>query len=111
MVFIKTIVSPDRLDEAVSSIKRTLDTVIDDISEEELASARNALINSMVDNFETDRSMAVAFITMARYKLPPTYFDTRAQEFEKITLDQVKEAARKVLSGDKLILFRVGRVK
>jgi zinc protease len=110
MIFIKTIVSLDRLAEAEKAIKNSIDTIVDSLTQDEFESARNAIINSMVDNFETDRSMAATFLSMARFNMPPTYFDTRAQDFEKITLAEVKEAAKKIVDSKKMMIFKIGRV-
>ena len=110
IVFIKTIVSLDRLTEAERAIKNLLEHVIDDITQEEIDSARNAILNSMVDNFETDRSMAATFLTLARYNLSKDYFNVRSRNLTAITLDQVRQAARKVLDTSKMVTFKVGRV-
>ncbi len=109
MVLIKTIVSLDRLAEAEKAILTTLNQVIDSITEEELEDAKSALINSMVNNFESGQNAAQAFLFLNRYKFPANYFDTRAATLNKITLAQVKEAAKKILISDELLTLKVGR--
>ncbi len=109
MVYVKTIVSVDRLAEAEKAIAATIASIVDTLTEEELEQARNAIINSMVDNFETDRQMAATFLALERFKLPDDYFDTRAQDFAEITLDEVKQAVKRVLGTDKLAIFKIGR--
>jgi zinc protease len=110
MVFIKTIVSKDRLAEAERMIKEVMLQTIDSLTQEEFEQARNALINSLVDNFESNKQMAVTFLTMERYKLPYDYFDTRAQDFYKFTLEDIKSAARKFLIPEQLAVFKIGRL-
>jgi len=109
MVLIKTIVSLDRLAEAEKAILETLNTIIDSITPEELADAKSALINSMVNNFESGQNTAQALLFLERYKLPANYFDTRAEKLNSITLDEVKTAARKVLVSDQLLTLKIGR--
>jgi zinc protease len=111
MIYIRTIVSNDRLNEAEKAIKENIAAIADTITPDELDQARGALINSMVDNFEADRAMAATFLALERYKLPANYFDTRAQDFAKITLDDVKAAVKKVLDANKLAIFKIGRVR
>ena len=39
------------------------------------------------------------------------YFDKRAQDLKTITVEQVQKAVRKVLSTDKMVTIKVGRVE
>ncbi len=109
MVLIKTIVSLDRLAEAEKAILQTIDTVIDSITVAELEEAKLALINSFVNNFESGTQAAQTFLFLHKYKFPANYFDTRADAINKITLEEVKEAARRILVRDKLLTLKIGR--
>ena len=109
MVLIKTIVSLDRLNEAEKAIKETLANIIDSITEAELKDAKSAIINNIVNHFESNQSIAQALIFLNRYKFPNNYFDTRAETLNKITLNEVKEAAKKVLVHDALLTVKIGR--
>ncbi len=110
MFQVRTIVSIDRLAEAEKAIKKTIDTVVDTLTQEELDEAKRAVTNTLVDNFATNSSTAATFLYLDRFKLPADYFDNRAQVLEKITLDDMKNAVRDVLNSDNLITVRVGRV-
>lgn len=110
MVFVKTIVSLDKLAEAKDVISKTINNVIDTITEEELQDAKQAIINSQTENFSSNARMANAFLGLDRFNLGHDYFDKRAQVIQAITLEQVKEAARKVLHTDKMVVIQVGRV-
>ena len=81
-IFIKTIVSQDRLQEAEAAIKHVLNTAVTTVTDEELRQAKDALKHSLVDNFETNKSIASSFLFLERFNLPNTYFDTRAQQFD-----------------------------
>lgn len=111
MVFIKTIVSLDRLEEAEKLIEGAINTATHDITQEEFESAHNALANSLVDNFESNSKIANSFLFLRRYNYPIDFFDTRAQDLSKVTIDEMKDAAKKVLSTDKLLKLRIGRVQ
>lgn len=110
MVLVRTIVSLDRLKEAETVIKKTLATIADSISEEEIMLAKGAVINSLVNYFESNANIGRVFLFMDKYKLPADYFDTRPQELAKVTIDDIKKAVHKVLNVDKLVMIRVGRV-
>ncbi len=110
MVVVKTIVSLDKLEAAKKAILAAIDTAIDSLTEDELNQAKQILINSRVDNFSTNRSMAATFIAIDRYQLGDDYFDKRAESLEKITLEQVKKAAHKVLNKNRMITLQIGRL-
>jgi zinc protease len=110
MILIKTIVSLDRLQEAEHAIKNTIKTAVDSLTQEELVEARRAIINSMIDNFQTNGSIAYTFLWLDRFKFPADFFDTRNEALKKVTLDQVKEAVKHLLAVDTLATFRIGRV-
>ncbi len=110
MVLVKTIVSTDRLDEAQKAIAHEINTAADNISPQELEDACNAISNSLIDNFATNRNIAGAFLFLRRYKLPDDHFDKRAQKLCLIDAEAVKKAANKVLDTNKMITVKVGRV-
>lgn len=110
MVMVKTIVSLDRLAESEKAIKNTMQTVVETITPQEFTEAKSAVINSLVNNFTSTDRMAEAFLFVDKYNFPADFFDTRAQQLEKITLDQVKEAAHKILENKDLLTVRVGRI-
>jgi len=111
MVLIKTIVSLDRLAEAEKVISQTLETVTDSITPEEFEEAKNAIINANVYNFESNSSIASAFLFLDKYGFAPNYFDNRAQSLAHITINDVKQAVKKVLQPSQLLKLRVGRVE
>jgi zinc protease len=110
MVFIKTIVSQDRLQEAQKAIAHMIYEGASAFTQQELEEAQRALINSLVDNFASNRQMATAFLFLETFKFPQTYFDTRAQELLAVSLEDVKKAVPTVLCPDSLVTLRVGRV-
>ncbi len=108
---VQTIVSLDRLDEAEKAIKKTIDESVDLLTEQELEDAKQVIINAQVDNFSSNRRMASAFLFVDKYKHSETYFDTRADVINKITLQEVKETARKFLKSNTMMTLKIGRVK
>ena len=110
MFLVRTIVSLDRLAEAEKVIKNTIDTVVDTLTEEELGEAKRAVGSTLIDNFASNSDIASSFLFLERFKLPADYFDNRADQIEKVTLEELKKAVRPILSSDNLLIVRAGRV-
>lgn len=110
MFQIRTIVSVDRLAEAERAIKETIDNVIDTLTQEDLEQAKGAVINTLVDNFVSNNDIASTFLYIDRFNFPLDYFDKRAEQINKITLDDMKNAVKNILDSEKLITVRAGRV-
>ena len=110
MFQVRTIVSLDRLAEAEKAIKNTIDTVVDTLTKNDLEEAKAAVINTLVDNFVSNSDMARTFLYLDRFKFPADYFDNRAAQINKVTLDDMKKAVKNILLSDKLITVRTGRV-
>ena len=110
MVLVKTIVTRDNLQQAEALIKKEIDSVIDHISEQDLKVAKQAVVSSLIGMFETNRSIAACLYFLDRFKLSADYFDKRAEHIETITLDEVKKAAREVLSTSLMATIKIGRL-
>ena len=108
---VKTLVSNDRLPEAEKAIKNTLKSIVETITPIEIQRAKDAIVNSLLDHFESDKKIAQTFLFLAKYNLPNDYFDKRIKMLEPITLEQVKQAAKKILNVETLCTLKVGRVK
>lgn len=109
LVLISTMVSLDRLEEAKAIIRETLTSVVDDITEQELETAKRAILASRLNSYSSDMAMAVTILTLDRFSLGQDYYDKLPARLAAITLDQVKEAAKKVLQPEKMVTLQVGR--
>lgn len=110
MIVIKTIVSNDRMQEAEKAILQVLDEAIDTISPEELQGAKRSVIKSFDMKYESNENKAQTFLFLKKYNLPADYFAQQADLIEKITIEEVQKAVRKILSSDKLAVIKIGRV-
>lgn len=111
MFLIKTMVSLDKLQEAEREIIETLRNIIATLTPEEVDEAKRAIESSILDYFASNHSIALVFLFLDRFKLPANFFDTRAASLSKITLQEVQEAARKIVTPDQLLVVTVGRVE
>jgi zinc protease len=110
MVLVKTIVSPDRLNEAERVIKALMDEGASTISADELDEAKRAVANSLVDHYATNRSTASVFLFLDEHGLPDDYFDHRAEQLMSITKEQVERSVARLLKGNHFAKIRIGRI-
>lgn len=110
MVFIRTIVSQDRLQEAEAAIKNVINTAVSSITEDELQQAKDAISHSLVDHFETNKNIAASFLFLERYKLPYDYFDARAQRLAQVTIPMMQEATSTIMDTNNMVTIKIGRV-
>ena len=110
MILIKTIVSGDRIVEAERVIAQEIDNAIDTITQDELEEAKNALFNTFDLLYESNEQKASSFLFLRKYDLPFDYFEKRVETLRKITVAQVQEAVKKILSSEKLVRVKIGRL-
>lgn len=110
MVLIKTLVSNDSLKQAVESIRETIDTAINHVTDEEFEQAKYILNNALIESFSTHQQTAASLLFLVRYRLDATYFDTRTDILKAISKNDMITTVRKYLSSDKLLCIQVGRV-
>jgi zinc protease len=110
MIAVKTILSLDRLEEGITAIKNLILGGAEDMSEEELRQAKDAVINSLPDYFESNEQIASTFLYLKRQGLDKDFFSKRAAKIEAIKLVEVKAAVKRLLDNNPLLTVKVGRV-
>jgi zinc protease len=110
MVYVKTIVSNDRLEEAQTAIEKVINEAAATFTDEEMEEAQLAIINSLVDNFSSNRQIAATLIYLEKFELPENYFDIRVEQLLSVPVEQVKETVKKYLDTSKMIKVKVGRL-
>ncbi len=109
MIFIRTIVSCDRVEEAQKAILQVIATGIDSLNEEELVEAKRIVMHSFDKNYDTNGKKTATFSFLQKYNLPFDYFERRAQALQDITLEQVQAAVRSLISIDNIVVIKIGR--
>lgn len=110
MVFIKTIVSRDRLQEAEKAILNCLDTCVDMVQENDFSEAKEMVINSFPAMFETIEDSAQTFLFLEKYKLPANYWSQKIDSIRAMKLEDMKNTVKKYLNSNKLLCVRIGRI-
>lgn len=110
MAYVITMVTKDNLGEAEQKIAHEINTAMDVISEQEFIEAKNAIISALVGNFTCNARVAEAFLFVDQYGFDRSFFDNRIKDLQSVTIEEVRLAAKRVLSTDQMALVRVGRV-
>lgn len=110
MTTVKTIVSLDRLKEAEKVITHTINTVAPTANQDELVEARYAIVNSIMNLFESNSSIASAFLFLERFNFPFDFFDNRNEQLKKVDLESMINAAKKLLHSKEMSVVKIGRV-
>ena len=98
-----------RSDRAAETLAVILDTVRrmaeEGPTEAELAAAKQYVIGSYaLNNLDSSNAIAATLLSLQEEDLGIDYIDRRAELIEKVTLDDVKAAARKLLSTEPAVL-------
>lgn len=110
MVFFKTIVSNDRLQEAERAIINCLNTEIDTVTDQEFLEAQEVVVNTYPSLYETNDSMASTFLFLQKYELPFDYFERQVDLIRSITKETMQQSVKKVLNTGALITVKIGRL-
>lgn len=81
------------------------------VTDEEIATSKNALTNSFVFRFEQKRQILTEFMTLKLQGYPDNYLETYIDNIKKVTKADVQDAAKKYMNPDKMILVVVGDEK
>jgi len=94
---------------AVKDIIRDLQTK--PVTDEEIETAKNSLINSFVFNYEQKYQVMAQAMILKLQGFADTYLDTYIENIRKVTKQDVLEAAKKYMDPDKVIVVVVGDEK
>lgn len=94
---------------AIKEIFAEVDTIRSKpISEEELTDAKRYLIKQLPALFETTSATVSTLVTMATYGLPLDEYAQRPARLDRVTQDDVKRVAEKLLVSDQMRVVIVG---
>lgn len=98
-------------DSSVIEFMKELNRMItEDVTEEELEFARNSLIRREPRNFETPGQIAGQLESLVLYGLPDDYFATYVQNFERVSIADIRRVAGLYLHPEAMNIVIVGDV-
>ncbi|HWP82020.1 MAG TPA: pitrilysin family protein [Bacteroidota bacterium] len=104
---VRTNVTDSSIIEFMKELRRIVD---EDVTEKEINFAKNSLIRREPQNFETPQQIAGQLVVIALHNLPDNYFDTYVQNFEKVSIADVRRVAKKYLNPASMNIVIVGDV-
>lgn len=106
MLVIGTSTRADRAREALKVIRDVIAEVAENgVSEEELARAKTYLVGAYaINNLDSSSSVASTLVELQKDKRGIDYIERRAALIEAVTLDEVKAAAKRLLTAAPAIL-------
>jgi predicted Zn-dependent peptidase len=79
-----------------------------DVTPQELEFAKNAIIRSQPQGFETPMQIASQLSSLVLYSLPDTYFDNLVSNIQKITVADVRRVAGQYINPEAMDIVVVG---
>jgi zinc protease len=80
-----------------------------EVTDEELAIAKESYLNSYVFNFDTKSKIVNRMMTFEYFGYPPDFLQKTKENIEKVSKNDVLQVARKHLKYDKMQILAVGR--
>ncbi len=98
-------------DSAFVEIHKEMERIInEDVNEEDLQLIKNAMAGSFGRSLEDPATIARFAVNIDKYNLPTDYYETYPERLAAITIEDVKEAAKKYIKPDKALFLAVGDI-
>jgi predicted Zn-dependent peptidase len=78
------------------------------VTDEEIDQAKNSIINSFVFRFEQKDKYLGSYVNMKLNDYPDDYYAKYLENIKKVTKEDIREAAKKYMNPDKMIMIIVG---
>lgn len=99
----------DQADEAISVLLENIKNYIEQgPTEEELIAAKKNITGGYPLRIDSNSKILNYVVVIGYYKLPLDYLETFNNNVEAVTIESIKDAFKRRLSPDKLVLVRVG---
>lgn len=90
----------------IKNIIRELKTNL--VTDEEIEQAKNSIVNSYVFRFEQKDRYLASYVNLKLNDYPPDYYDKYLENIQKVTKEDIREAAKKYMDPDKMIMVIIG---
>jgi zinc protease len=81
-----------------------------DVTQKELDFAKNSLVRAIPQGFETPAHISGQLTNLVLYNLPDDYFNTVVQNYEKVTVADVRRVSQKYLHPATMDIVIVGDI-
>jgi zinc protease len=102
-------VNPSNLEKATDLIKQELKRYIDDgVTPDELADSQTNFIGRLPLSLESNGGVAGSLLNIERYNLGLDYYRQYPDLVKAVTVDNVRETARKYIDSERLVIATAG---
>jgi zinc protease len=109
--YVGAILSPDKAGHAQTQIKSLIKELSENgVSDEEIASARQLYLKTLIDAISTNGSLASIFGTLEAFQLGFDYYDKVLQRIQTIGTAELNNICTKYFSTNKMTTIRAGRI-
>jgi zinc protease len=99
----------DQAGEATALLRQTLDEFITEgPTEQELTAAKRNLTGGFPLRLDSNKDIVDYLAMMGFYRLPLDWLDRYVERVNAVTIDQIKDAFRRRIDPERLVLIRVG---
>lgn len=109
MIYIATMVAPDRVDEAYDAFIKTLTESVDFVEDADFDLAKENIIAAYCNKYDTNAGKAAMFNFLKRYNLPFDYFEQRFDNLRNLSKKEMVTAVKELLKKDTLSCIKVGK--
>lgn len=109
MVYIATMVAPDRVDEAYNTFMKTLTTSVGSITDAEFDLAKENIIAAYCNKYDTNMGKVAMFNFLKKYNLSFDYFEQRFDKLRNLSKKSMVEAVNKLITADNLSCIKIGK--
>lgn len=111
VVYIESIVSPDRVQEAQELIVNLILSAADSITEKQIEQAKNKLLFANDEKYAKNQDIASTFIALDRLELPFDYYQNSTERFAHVTKQTMENAVKRIFNDniEHMVTVQVGR--
>ena len=97
-------------DSSIVEIIKEIETMIDEsVTEEKLSSVKEKFVGGFIMSTEQPSTIANFARNIDKFKLPENFYETYLENFQKVSIDDVKRVSNKYFKRDKLRIIVVGK--
>ena len=97
-------------DSSIVEIIKEIETMIDEsVTEEKLSSVKEKFVGGFIMSTEPQSTIANFARNIDKFNLPENFYETYLENFQKVSIDDIKRVSNKYFKRDKLRIIVVGK--
>lgn len=109
MIFILTMVAPDRVQEAYDAFMKVLLNSVDLITDEEFETAKENILTASCAGYDMNMGRVCIFNFLRKHNLPFDYVEQQFDRLRNMIKNEMVTAVKKLLQKDRLSCIKIGK--